>query len=112
MTKFQFARVPRGFKSRIHAFRNLAAVVMAIASVGGSLGVRAQTVATSGDVVPTLSPNPSPSWDISGSLLYVGKSGNGTPSITNGGSVSDNHGMVGYGAGSVGTVTVDGANST
>jgi T5SS/PEP-CTERM-associated repeat protein len=111
MTKFQFARVPRGFKSRTHAFRNLAAVVMAIASVGGSLDARAQTVATSGDVVPTLSPNPSPSWNLGGLPLWVGESGNGMLSIANGGSVSNGYGIVGYRAGSIGVANVDGVNS-
>ena len=47
--------------------------------------------------------------------VYIGKSGSGTVSVTNGGQVSSaasyNYTYVGYNSGSTGSVTIDGANS-
>ena len=50
-------------------------------------------------------------WTNSGDL-YVGNCGSGTLSISNGGSVSNANGYIGYYSGYTGRVTVDGAGST
>ncbi|WP_201415031.1 autotransporter domain-containing protein [Mesorhizobium sp. J8] len=50
--------------------------------------------------------------DAKGYVIVVGNSGAGSLTIQNGGAVSDTYAYVGYGAGSTGTVTVDGAGST
>jgi fibronectin-binding autotransporter adhesin len=50
-------------------------------------------------------------WSIR-NALYVGNSGSGTLSITNGGSVQSNSGYVGYGALSAGKVSIDGSGSS
>jgi T5SS/PEP-CTERM-associated repeat protein len=46
-----------------------------------------------------------------GRTLYVGRSGQGSLSITNGGSVSNSKGFIGCNSGGLGVVTVDGAGS-
>jgi T5SS/PEP-CTERM-associated repeat protein len=47
-----------------------------------------------------------------GGALYVGNSGSGTLSVTNGGMVTSGNGLVGYAPGSTGVVVVDGTGST
>ena len=61
----------------------------------------------SGDVSPT---NP-PTWTDVSTTGYIGNSGTGDLTITNGGSVSSFKGYIGYNSGSTGTVTVTGAGS-
>jgi T5SS/PEP-CTERM-associated repeat protein/autotransporter-associated beta strand protein len=55
---------------------------------------------------------PNSTWNLGSSTLYVGGSGAGNLTISNGGSVTSGVGYLGYGPGSNGTATVTGANST
>ncbi len=61
----------------------------------------------SGDIDPA---NPS-SWDNS-TNAYIGKTGTGSLSITNGGNVTNGSGCIGYYYGSQGDVAIDGAGSS
>jgi T5SS/PEP-CTERM-associated repeat protein len=54
----------------------------------------------------------SSTWINSGGDLYVGNEGSGTLSITDGGTVSNQYGKIGYSPDSTGVVTVDGGSST
>lgn len=73
---------------------------------------QAQTVTSTGDVVPVQVPNPSPSWN-AGTTLHVGSTGTGTLTMDSGGSVTHSGvGTVGYDLDSNGTVTVRGPGST
>ncbi|MHC4716722.1 MAG: hypothetical protein ACYS5V_07120, partial [Planctomycetota bacterium] len=67
---------------------------------------RAEIVA-SGDVQPA-----DPATWTSSTDAYIGKTANGTLDITNEDAVTDHQGYIGYGSGSTGEVTVDGAGST
>lgn len=51
-------------------------------------------------------------WDTGGYSLFAGYDGTGTLDIKNGADVTTSAGFIGYAAGSVGTVTVDGSGST
>jgi len=51
-------------------------------------------------------------WDLASNDLRIGDNGIGGMHITNGAAVSNGNGNVGYGSGSNGTVTVDGAGSS
>jgi len=66
---------------------------------------QAQSVTVSGDVGPTLSPNPSPVWNAGGDIV-VGNSGSGELVIENGGRVTSNVGTLGVFRGSQGAVRV------
>lgn len=74
--------------------------------------VSGQSVTTTGDVFP--SPAQSPIWIMEDLFegLYVGSSGTGTLTISDGGTVSNNYGSIGSNPGSNGTVTVTGTGST
>lgn len=53
----------------------------------------------------------SSTWTNSSSALYVGYEGTGTLNVTDGGTVENTDGYIGYFSGSTGTVTVDGTDS-
>jgi T5SS/PEP-CTERM-associated repeat protein len=79
-----------------------------VSSYGGSIG--ASNSGSSGTVSVD---GAGSTWNTNSNWLYVGgNGGNGTLSITNGGSVSAYGAYIGNGNGSAGTVTVDGAGST
>ena len=71
------------------------------------------TVLTSGDVGPAAhTPNPSASWTLN-NLLYIGNTGVGTMSITDGGTVTNTgRGSIGESTSAVGTVTISGNASS
>ncbi len=64
-------------------------------------------ISWSGDVIPS-----DPSTWTSTTWGFIGDTGNGTMGITGGSDVIDELGNIGYGSGSTGVVTVDGAGST
>ena len=81
-------------------------------STGGTGGSQSYIGNQSGSQGSVTVQGPNSTWNSSG-VLYVGNSGTGRLMISNGGQVATGSGSyVGYSAGSSGTVTVDGANST
>ncbi|WP_353148189.1 autotransporter domain-containing protein [Pollutimonas bauzanensis] len=88
-----------------------ATLVMALAGICSAQLAWAQTVTGGGDVIPAILV-PLPSWTVSGTNLYVGKSGIGTLDILDGGDVFSDSTYLGSELGSNGTVTVSGIGST
>ncbi len=89
---------------KIGQFEIITAVIMIVTSLVGPVLAE---ISWLGDVVPS---DPS-TWD-SGTIGYIGDTGNGTMGITGGSDVIDEFGWIGYWSGSTGEVTVDGAGST
>ncbi|CAN7385211.1 autotransporter domain-containing protein [Polaromonas sp. LjRoot131] len=85
------------------------ALVLIGSSVCSSVGAQDVSIDAGASVtvpVPQASP-----WNIGGTLL-VGNTGTGTLTVSNGGTVSNVIGYLGFDAGSTGNATVTGANST
>lgn len=71
----------------------------------------AQSVSTSGDVIPNI-PGSIPNWDLgSSATLQIGDTGTGTMTVEEGGTVSNGYGFIGTGAGANGMVVITGSNS-
>jgi outer membrane autotransporter protein len=86
----------------------LSTALVALACATG-LPARAQSVTGSGDLNP--GPAQSPNWAVGGDLL-VGDTGIGQLDIMAGGTVTNDHGTIGYDVGSQGTVTVSGVDGS
>ena len=101
MTNTQSATMSIDFKSRLRILRNSAAMALAVVAIAGPPDAQAQTVTTSGDVLPN--------WN---GLYVVGRVGAGSLDIADGGSVTTvGDAYLGYGGGVPGTVAVTGVNS-
>jgi subtilase-type serine protease len=72
---------------------------------------QAQSIVATGDVNPAVPAPPPDVWNVGGSL-FVGQTGSGTLTITEGAVVRDANGFVGQEPGSIGVATVSGAGST
>uniref|UniRef100_A0A9E7ZV51 Autotransporter outer membrane beta-barrel domain-containing protein n=1 Tax=Bosea sp. NBC_00436 TaxID=2969620 RepID=A0A9E7ZV51_9HYPH len=86
----------------------LSTAFVALVCAGG-LPARAQSVTGNGDLNP--GPPNSPNWAIVGDLR-VGDTGTGQLSITAGGTVTNDLGIIAYGGGSNGTVIVSGVDGS
>ncbi|WP_332303186.1 autotransporter family protein [Rhizobium sp. GR12] len=87
----------------------LSTAIAALLCAAGMRPASAQSVAGIGDLNP--GPAQSPNWFV-GSDLKVGNTGIGQLDITAGGTVTSVEGIIGYGVGSSGTVTVSGTDGT
>ncbi|WP_244511979.1 autotransporter outer membrane beta-barrel domain-containing protein [Bosea robiniae] len=87
----------------------LLSTALAALACANSFPAHAQSVTGSGDLNP--GPAQSPNWTV-GSDLTVGDAGLGQLDITAGGTVTNDLGTIGYGAGSNGTVTASGTDGS
>lgn len=87
----------------------LSTAIAALLCAAGMQPASAQSVTGSGDLNP--GPAQSPNWSV-GSDLVVGETGIGQLDITAGGTVTNNLGTIGSGAGSNGAVTVSGVDGS
>lgn len=94
-----------GFSHRLRA------ALLASLSLFAYTAANAQSVETIGSVTPSLSPNPSPSWDLGGANLTVGNGSNGTLTVIAGGAITGINNLYG-GQGATGTIIISGVAGT
>lgn len=102
---------PRKQTSAPHLLSPIAMLMAGLASGYIPYPAHAQSIVATGDVNPAV-PSPPPAvWNV-GARLFVGRTGHGTLSITEGAIVNYSNAFVGDQSGSNGVLTVSGAGST
>jgi subtilase-type serine protease len=91
--------------------RLLALLVVVVTNGYDTRSAQAQSIVATGDVSPAVPSPPPDVWNVGGSL-FVGQTGSGTLSISEGAIVNDASAFVGDQPGSNGVLTVSGAGST
>lgn len=89
----------------------IAVLVSIVASGYSPLASCAKAILTEGDVNPIVPTSLAGVWNVGGSL-YIGQTGTGTLTITDGAVVNDSNGYIGQEPGSTGLANVSGAGST